>query len=76
VKKTILTIVCCGCDTIMGEKNGGGVKGQTSTLCPECEFIERLKLAQNLVKTKKLSWVEARKQAGLKEAHDEKNARI
>lgn len=65
-KKTILTIKCCGCDADMGEKNGQGVTGVTSTLCDECEQIELLKLAQHLVKTKRLSWPDAKREAGVK----------
>jgi hypothetical protein len=61
MKNTILKIVCCGCDTPMGEKNGGGVEGVTSGFCPDCYLIERLKLAQHMVKTKKVTWAEAKK---------------
>ncbi len=64
--KTIMKIECGWCGTPMGEKDGEGVKGITTSICPECEHIERLKLAQHLVKTQKLTWEEAKRRAEVK----------
>jgi len=65
-KKTVLKIECCGCGLPMGEKNGGGVTGTTSGLCPECDNIARLQLAQNLVKLGRYDWPTAKRRAGVK----------
>lgn len=35
-KSTILKIVCAWCGQPMGEKEGKGVEGTTSTICPDC----------------------------------------
>lgn len=35
-KKTILKIVCMDCGADMGEKDGGGVEGVTSSICKKC----------------------------------------
>ena len=64
-KKTVLTIECAGCGAGMGTKDGQGVEGVTSSFCDECLQIERLKLAQHLVKTKGLSWAVAKREAGM-----------
>jgi len=36
MEKTILKIVCMDCGADMGEKNGEGVEGVTSSLCEKC----------------------------------------
>ena len=64
--KTIMKIGCSWCGMDMGEKDGGGVTGTTSGICSECNHIERLKLAQHLVKAKKATWEEAKRKAGVK----------
>ena len=33
---SVLKIVCYKCKKDMGTKNGGGVEGTTSSLCPKC----------------------------------------
>jgi DNA-directed RNA polymerase subunit RPC12/RpoP len=35
-KHTVLMIVCAWCGKPMGEKDGKGVEGTTSSICPEC----------------------------------------
>jgi hypothetical protein len=54
---------CGWCGVDMGEVPGEGVEGVTTGICKECEQIERLKLAQHLVLTKRISWDEAKKRA-------------
>jgi NAD-dependent SIR2 family protein deacetylase len=36
---TVLVRRCSWCHTIMGDKPGDGVSGETSTICPDCEAI-------------------------------------
>jgi hypothetical protein len=56
---------CGWCGRDMGEVDGEGVEGTTTGICPECEYIEKLKMAQNLVKTQKLTWGEAKEKVGV-----------
>jgi uncharacterized Zn finger protein (UPF0148 family) len=62
-KHTVMPIECAWCGIPLGEKNGEGVEGTTSGICPDCLEIEYLLLARQLVKEKKLSWEEAKKRS-------------
>jgi uncharacterized Zn finger protein (UPF0148 family) len=62
---TVLKVTCGWCGIPLGEKDGEGVSGETHGLCPMCSYIEHLKLAQNLVKNKGLTWEKALEQINL-----------
>lgn len=40
MKKTVLTIACMYCQKPMGEKDGEGVEGVTTSICEKCWGIE------------------------------------
>ena len=58
---TTLKVECSWCGISLGEKDGQGVEGTTSGICPECENIEYLLFARRIVKEKKVSWEQAKK---------------
>jgi hypothetical protein len=61
--KTVMQKECAYCGDSMGEIDGLGQTGTTHGICPICVVIERLKMAQSLVKDQHLSWEEAMKKA-------------
>lgn len=65
-KHTVLKLECAWCGTPMGEKDGQGVEGVSHSICPMCQYVENLKLAQHYVKTLGITWDEAMKKVGVK----------